>query len=327
MRTAFLIALALVTPPLVLGAQDVAGSQDHPVITRYPGSVIRWYRVDNHLAYRVPTGPVTGYRAIAKGLDVEGQVTRIYYTLDGTARTDDEVFRNYREALARAGFELLAEGYEAAGKRGPGIGGRQYREVLFNQNPWNDSRAAVNDMVRGSATSGGGGTVVARKARAADTVYVIASVYRFRADRISTLIDVIEVAAAETGLVSVNADAIGAGIRDNGRVVLDGLFFDFDQSTLQATSAPTLAQIAIYLRSVPDRKFFVVGHTDATGTIGHNQELSRARANSVVEALVTQHRIPRAQLEAHGVGPLSPVFTNASDAGRARNRRVELVQQ
>lgn len=327
MRAPFLLALALAAPTLVLGAQDVAGSQDHPVITRYPGSVIRWYRVDNHLAYRVPTGPVTGYRAIAKGLDVEGQVTRIYYTLDGTARTDDEVYRNYREALTRAGFEILADGYEAAGTRGPGVGGRQYREVLFNQNPWNDSRAAVNEMVRGSATSGGGGTVVARKARAADTVYVLASVYRFRVDRIGALIDVIEVAAAETGLVSVNADAIRSGIRDNGRVVLDGLLFDFDKATLQPASAATLAQIAAYLRTVPDRRFFVVGHTDAKGTVSYNQELSRARANSVVEALVAQHGIPRGQLEPHGVGQLSPAFTNASDAGRARNRRVELVEQ
>ncbi len=327
MRTATLTILTLAMLSTALGAQDVAGSKDHPVITRYPGSVIRWYTVENHLAYRVPTGPVTGYRQIAKGLDVEGQVTRIYYTLDGSARTDDEVYRNYHDALARAGFELLAAGYVAAGKRSAGVGSRQFREVLFAENPFNDSRGAVNEMVRGSATSGGGGVVVARKARAADTVYVVASVYRFREDRISTLIDVIEVAAAETGLVSVDADAIGAGIRDNGRVVLDGLLFDFNKATLQAASAPTLAQIATYLRTVPTKRFFVVGHTDAKGTVAYNQDLSTARARAVVEALVRDHGIPSAQLEAHGVGQLAPVFTNGTEAGRARNRRVELVEQ
>lgn len=327
MRKSLLLTCILLASAGGASAQDVAGSTDHPIITRYPGSVLRWYATENHLAYRVPVGPVTGYRQIAKTLEIEGRVTRLYYTLDGTTRTDDEVYRNYRDALTSAGFEILAAGYEAAGSRSVAVGSRSYREVLLLLNPWNDNRGAVNEMSRGSATSGGGGTVVGRKVRASDTVYVLASVYRFRADRISTLIDVIEVAAVESGLVSVNAEAIGAGIRDNGRVVLDGLLFDFDKATLQAASEPTLAQIARYLKSVPAKRFFVVGHTDAKGTLSYNQELSTARARSVMDALVTRHQIPRAQLDAHGVGQLVPAFTNASDAGRARNRRVELVEQ
>ena len=324
-RSTLVLALACLAGSL--SAQDIPGASDHPIVTRYPGSVIRWYAEEGHLAYRIPTGPVTGYRQVAEGLDVEGKVTRIYYTLDGTTRTDDEVYRNYRTAFERGGFEILAAGYLPAGRRGAGVGGPTHREVLFRSNPWNDTRGAVNEMARGSATSGGGGTIMARKARGADTAYVVVTVYRYRADRISTLVDVIEVSAAETGLVSVDAEAIRAGLAADGRVVLDGLYFDTDKATLQPASAPTLAQIAAFLASVPDQRFFVVGHTDATGTFDHNSRLSTDRATTVVEALVREHGIARARLVPHGVGPLVPAATNATDGGRSRNRRVELVAQ
>lgn len=327
MPNRFTLALALICLAGPLAAQDMAGAADHPIVTRYPGSVIRWTAKLNHLAYRLPIGPVTGYRQVAKGLDVEGQVTRIYYTLDGTARTDDEVYRNYRTAFERGGFEILSAGYVPAGRRGPDVGGPTHREALYQANPWNDARGAVNEMARGSATSGGGGVIMARKARGADTAYVVVTVYRFRADRISTLVDVIEVSAAETGLVTVDAAAIRAGMAADGRVVLDGLFFDTNAATLQAASAATLAQIATFLKSAPDQRFFVVGHTDATGTFEHNQRLSADRAAAVVEALVRDHGIARARLVPHGVGPLAPAATNATDVGRGRNRRVELVAQ
>jgi OOP family OmpA-OmpF porin len=323
--TALLLLVGLCTTPA--RAQDLPGSKDHPIITRYPGSVIQWYRVENHRSYRVPTGPVSGYRQVAEGVDTEGRLTRIYYTLAGGARSDDEVYANYREALAGAGFDILAAGYEPAGGRSSEVGSRKWREVLFLSNPWGDTDGAVNEMTRGSASSGGGGAVVARKERAEGTAYVIVTVYRFREDQVSTLVDVLEVASAQTGLIVVDAEAIGAGIAENGRVVLDGLHFDFDQATLRAESKPALDQIALYLKAQPTRQFYVVGHTDAQGTLDYNRKLSAERAQAVVTALVESHGIARSRLEAHGVGPLVPVFANASEAGRERNRRVELVEK
>ena len=308
-------------------AQDIAGSRDHPIISRYPKSVIRWYTVDNYRPYRVPIGPVTGYRSIDETIDTEGRVTRIYYTLDGSARSDIEVYKNYREALAEAGFEILAEGFEPAGGRSTAAGSRKWREVLFLYNPWNTTSGAVNEMGRGSATSGGGGAVVARKMRAAGTAYVIVSVYQFRENRISTLVDVVEVEQAETGRIIVNAEAIGAGILENGRVVLDGILFEFDKATLKPESKIALDQIALYLNAHPKQRFYVVGHTDSKGTFSYNQNLSFARASAVVDALIKDFGIEGSRLEAHGVGPLAPVFANSSDAVRDKNRRVELVEQ
>lgn len=323
--TALLIAANLLANAVL--ARDIEGGQDHPIITRYPGSTIQWYTVDNHRPYRVPTGPVTGYRQIEEAIETEGRVTRIYYALDGGARSDSEVYKNYREALAAAGFEILAEGLSPAGDRGVGVGSRKWREVLLLGNPWNDASGAVNEMARGSATSGGGGAIVARKERAAGTAYVLVTVYQYRADRIGTLVDVVEVAQAETGLIVVDAEAIGAGIAESGRVVLDGILFDFDKATLKPESKAALDQIAAYLKTQPDKRFHVVGHTDSKGAFAYNQGLSADRARAVAAALVKDYGIAAERLTPHGVGPLAPVFANSSDAGRDKNRRVELVEQ
>lgn len=105
-------------------AEDIAGSHDHPIITRHPGSVIEWYSIDNYRPYKVPIGPVTGYRKIDDWIETEGRVTRIYYALDGGARSDSEVYKNYQDALITAGFSILAEGLSPASDRGVGVGSR-----------------------------------------------------------------------------------------------------------------------------------------------------------------------------------------------------------
>ncbi|MCB9086992.1 MAG: OmpA family protein [Calditrichae bacterium] len=195
------------------------------------------------------------------------------------------MYKNYLDALKSAGMELLAEGMYDAGMRGGGVGSRAWLEVYYSENPFN-SDGAVNNMARGTSTSGGRGAIVAKKERAAGTVYVAVVVYQLSDNNISTLIDVVEVAAAETGLVTVDAEAIGNAIAESGRVVLDGILFDYDKATLQAASKAALEQIASYLKANAQQNFYVVGHTDAKGTFAYNQNLSAARARAVVEALV-----------------------------------------
>jgi outer membrane protein OmpA-like peptidoglycan-associated protein len=63
------------------------------------------------------------------------------------------------------------------------------------------------------------------------------------------------------------------------------------------------------------------------GTFAYNQQLAAARARTVVEKLQTRFAVAPARLEPHGVGPLTPVFSNSAEAGRDRNRRVELVER
>lgn len=110
-------------------------------------------------------------------------------------------------------------------------------------------------------------------------------------------------------------------------MVLDGLYFDFDKASLQAQSSQALEAIAEFLNANRDKQFYVVGHTDSVGTFSYNSKLSADRARAVVTALKSDYGIAADQLEPHGVGPLSPVFSNGSDAGRDKNRRVELVER
>ena len=80
------------------------------------------------------------------------------------------------------------------------------------------------------------------------------------------------------------------------------------------------------LQTTPDLRLAIEGHTDNAGTPAHNQTLSEARAQAVVANLVGAG-IAASRLTAAGFGQSKPVADNATDEGRAQNRRVELVKQ
>ena len=85
-------------------------------------------------------------------------------------------------------------------------------------------------------------------------------------------------------------------------------------------------EIAKLLKTDAALKLRVVGHTDNQGGLDSNIALSKRRAEAVNAALVSQHGIAAGRLSAYGVGDLAPVASNTDEAGRAKNRRVELVQ-
>jgi OmpA-OmpF porin, OOP family len=126
--------------------------------------------------------------------------------------------------------------------------------------------------------------------------------------------------------VVANAAAFKAGLVASGHVELPGLYFESGKAVLHARSWPSIAEMANYLKSEPGQKVFIVGHTDAQAAVEANLKLSQARAEAVVEALVTRHGIEPARLRAFGAGPFAPIASNATEEGRARNRRVELVK-
>lgn len=324
-RTALLCVSIFFCVPATLLAADIDGVTEHGLISRYPGQAIRWQQIENHMAYRVPVGPVTGYRRIDDWVDTEGRVTRTFYQYQGTERTFSEMYQNYLSALKEQGFAILAEGF-SADRKGNAVGSRAWMEVVFQENP-TTKPGAVGTMYAGTASSGGAGSLVAFKERAADSVYVVINIEQHSANSVGALVDIVEVQPAELGLVTVDAEAMGSDIDEYGRVVLHGLYFEFDQAKLTPESAPALAAIAEYLAAQPEKSFYVVGHTDSKGTFSYNNKLSADRAAAVVAALKASHSVAADRLEAHGVGPLVPVFSNASDAGREKNRRVELVER
>lgn len=126
--------------------------------------------------------------------------------------------------------------------------------------------------------------------------------------------------------VVADAAALKQGLAAEGRVALYGVYFDTGKAVVKPESEPTLVQVVKLLQATRELKLFVVGHTDGTGTLETNLKLSADRAAAVVAALVSRG-IEAGRLKAAGVGPYSPVSTNRTDDGKAKNRRVELVER
>ena len=135
---------------------------------------------------------------------------------------------------------------------------------------------------------------------------------------------VLEREGMQQSLGFLDAAAMKQAIDRDGRVALY-INFDVDKATLRPDAQPILAEIDKLLQTDPALKLSIEGHTDNTGTPAHNQNLSAARARSVLGALVGLGIDPT-RLQSKGYGQDKPLADNASEDGRAKNRRVELVK-
>ena len=123
-----------------------------------------------------------------------------------------------------------------------------------------------------------------------------------------------------------NDHAIEDALSKLCRVEVPGIYFDFDRATLNPQSTPALTAIADLLRRQPQWRLSIEGHTDNIGSDSYNQDLSTRRAAAVKEALVRDFAVVPERLSSAGFGERRPVEPNETIAGRARNRRVELVR-
>jgi outer membrane protein OmpA-like peptidoglycan-associated protein len=104
---------------------------------------------------------------------------------------------------------------------------------------------------------------------------------------------------------------------------LKGVNFDYDSAALRADARPILDEAVTTLKRYPQLRVEVAGHTDDRGSDAYNLDLSQRRAQAVLDYFV-QMGIDAARLVPKGYGETAPVADNATDAGRAKNRRVEL---
>ncbi|MBL8613371.1 MAG: OmpA family protein, partial [Myxococcales bacterium] len=101
------------------------------------------------------------------------------------------------------------------------------------------------------------------------------------------------------------------------------IHFAFNSATILPDSFPLMQKIADIFNQTPAiKKVAIEGHTDNKGSAVYNKNLSQNRANSVMQWLV-QHGVAANRLEAHGYGLEKPIADNATEEGRAANRRVE----
>ena len=108
------------------------------------------------------------------------------------------------------------------------------------------------------------------------------------------------------------------------RMTLRGVWFDFDKATLKRESDQALGEVLDLLQDDPGLSLDIEGHTDSVGSDEYNMQLSRERADAVADWLV-EHGVDESRLGTTGFGESMPVADNGTDAGRAENRRVEIV--
>jgi outer membrane protein OmpA-like peptidoglycan-associated protein len=301
---ATVLLLHVVIPGLAQAqTRDVAGSKDYPGIGRFAGSVITGYAVKDFDAARMQAAAFKdGQPVDAKRL--EGRVTRIAWrTSPGPSIL--EVSRNFETQLAKAGFEArLACDTDECG----GIPFTEAIDALPVPQMWLDG-------FNYRYTAG-------RKLEAGREIWASVAVSKNN-DNIYAQLVVVEIGAIENKMI--DAAAMAKGLGDSGHIALYGVYFDTDKAVIKPESRPTLEQIAKLLTNQPQLNVFIVGHTDSQGAYDYNMDLSRRRAEAIVAELAKTWRIAPARLRAAGVGMLAPVGSNATDAGRALNRRVELV--
>ena len=291
---------------------DKPGSVDHPLVSRYQGSEITGYVTSSYDSYLLTTKPstkITDPKTPARGMALEGAYTGIVYAAP-PSRSSLEVFANYQTALQRAGFQILWSCKTDCG-------------TLFSQNQTTGTKApvTVDTFYNAQDTR----YLAAKLTRPSGDVFV-AVVTAFAVKRTNILVEILETKSMDTGKVQVDAGALLDGLRRDGKVALYAVFFDLDKAILKPESKPQMEEIAKLLKNTPDLNVFVVGHTDGTGTLAYNQDLSKRRADAMVAALIKDYGIPAARLSPAGVGPLAPLASNRDEAGRARNRRVEIVE-
>lgn len=317
---AFALAAAVAAPAT---AADIKGAKDYPGINRYDGASIVVYSTQKFAHYALPLGPVDEIDAsdkpvLAASKQASGALTRLSYVVPAGISSAD-VFENYENELAAKGYQVL---YKADGGA---IGKRQ--DALYT-----GIGTQLFDFSSDAAHF-----LTAELSKDGATVSVALYVTEFEAGytpgidvaegQVIVQLDVIESGTLQDKMVTVSAAEIEKSLSAQGHIALYGIFFDFAKADLKPDSKPALDQVAQFLKDEPSLKIHVVGHTDNVGGLETNMTLSRARAASVVSALVKQYGIAANRLNPAGVGPLAPVAPNDSDDGRAKNRRVELIPQ
>jgi OOP family OmpA-OmpF porin len=345
--------LMLSAAPLAVAAEamptsDKPGSRDATFLPRYQGSFIVSYE---HKGFDEFTVPLSRLEPIPGKLDksfilahepkkkktLEGPYTRLVYLIP-QHRSPLEVLRNYQDEIQRKGGNIV---YEC---KADACGGSSKLSTHGAAEPMSLSMYLYSrDRVKDAY-----GTIgyCALSEKITDQRYAVAEIsgtahasvltYTLVApgdpckalnDRTIAVIDIVETQGREQKMVTVRSDEMATAIASTGRIALYGIYFDFNKADIRPESDATLEQIGKLLKTTAALKLLVVGHTDNIGSFVSNMELSQRRAAAVVNALTVRFGVGRDRLMPVGVSCASPVASNETENGRAKNRRVELAAQ
>lgn len=146
-------------------------------------------------------------------------------------------------------------------------------------------------------------------------------------DRTVAIVDFVEGDEMDEKMVVVDSKKMSEEIAAAGSISLYGIHFDSDKAVIKKESYSMIEEIAKLLAAEPDLKLRVVGHTDNEGSFEYNRDLSQRRAEAVVSRLRDTHGVAADRLSALGASYSSPIESNRTEEGRAKNRRVTLVEE
>lgn len=285
-----------------------AEGQDHPAVAAYPSAKIEKYDYKEYEeAQLLLSKPylVHGKYKADKVLPVEGQVTYIHYRIPGSASAL-QVLRNYQSSLRRSGFQ----------------------ELFVCERPCiNDNLGDLRELLKARDLYLNGHQDVQYLAAQRGNTYVSLAVNTFGSgsDTYAWLF-VIDKGSLDDGKMAISGESpMALALAASGKVDVYGFQFDTGKAQLKSGSDATLRELAKVMTDNPDLRIDVVGHTDDVGQADANLALSLARAQAVTTALTQQHAVAAERVAATGQGASQPVALNTNEAGRAKNRRVEII--
>ncbi len=302
--------IALVSLPVLLAGQrpDAPNSSDHPLISRFEGFYIGKYQEVEFDQYLLPLGPAEK-GSFPKAKTLEGKVTKVSYQMvDGARPSLFQMIKSFETALESKKADVLFSCQKAE----CGTGNDDLiTQMVIQGNMLNEYMRFGSHAFQAYRFSSEGKSYYAA--------------FYFREEKNQAAYELHVVELEEMDLDKVSLGDIEASMEETGKMAFYGIEFDFGKATLRAESEEALDAMAEFLKKNPDKKFYIVGHTDNVGNYDTNLGLSQKRADAVAAALKARHQIPEDRYSTIGVGPVSPVASNESEEGRARNRRVELV--
>lgn len=308
----FIVVSLLITSNLFAQrTTDIENGKDYPLVSRFSGSVMQWYQVNNFNRYymlSLKDNQLDHY-------EIDGKITRIQYASQ-PEHSVFEIFKSYEDALKAADFETLL----TLDKTNCGV---NLSENLYSEEFKGLNALPAGQTIKPDFNEGEFAYLSAKKKIDDNEVYIV--VYVTKRDFPLITFDAIEVKSMDKGLVSVND--LEKGIAEKGHIAIYDIHFESGRSEIMPASAEAMKNIAGYINTHPDKKYLVVGHTDNVGDFNANIALSNQRANAVVNELVTIYQVKADQLKAYGDGSTTPVASNLTKEGRAKNRRVEIVEQ
>lgn len=288
-------------------------------------------------SYAVPTGRFDGVSV--PSTVIEGNVTRQAWRIDSPDLTTLQIMSRLRDQLSQAGFDIVFTcATEACGGfdfrfgidvMAPpdmfvDLGDFRFVAARHAQPGGPDAVQDGDDLTRVSSYV----TLLVSRTSGAGFLQFVSAVPEVHDDdtpRETASPQIVAGAVGTDASVPYEADDFAIRLESVGRVILSDLTFDTGAARLGEGPFASLEALAAYLAARPARQVALVGHTDAAGSLDGNIALSRRRAESVLERLVSAHGVQPNQVEAQGMGYLAPAASNLTDAGREANRRVEVI--